>query len=83
MFAIKIFVKNLPYLFNDFSCYDTIKNKSNRLLFLLKIHNILQEYLNGNEETAINNIINIITENRMFINKHDSYYISYLQWSKN
>ena len=82
MYAIKVFVANLPYLQQDFKYTNDIGDTTNHLLFLLKLHRFLKNYVDNNEFN-INSLIHLVEENHYYINTIDNFYLNNLLWLRN
>lgn len=81
MYAIQIFTPDISYLLDDFSFADSIPDKTNYILFLLKLFSFIEEYTDKKvNESLLNELISI---NSYFLKPFERYYLTLLQGRKN
>lgn len=81
MYAIQIFIYNFPYLLDNFNFADAIPDKTDYLLFLLKLYTFIHDYLDNKTDLRLLN--ELIEQNKYFSDPYSRYYLTLLQGRKN
>lgn len=82
MYAINIFVKNIPFLLDNYSFAKNIKDKSYNLIFLLETYNLIKEYLES-DNLDVNLLLNLLEKNNILCDYVNRYYINLITCRKN
>lgn len=77
MYAIRLFENNFPFLIEDFSFGNTIKNKTGCMLFILEIYNLINNYL-LNGKFDIKDLSSLAIKNERLLSMNISHYINTL-----